>query len=157
MGPVLINHSTTNIHQDGGVGYDLLLQGLVRELNATCSQGVPITLQIEAMLVSGVIINGHEYHFQFAEHHIFSLGLVEAKSEEVRKYYVDMAQSLYPRADDRKGLEKQQIPAMIHLADVRLYTLQGVPITSGMRLWRGKIEAVSGFLLGRFEEPVPER
>ncbi|WP_308925238.1 hypothetical protein [Janthinobacterium sp. J1-1] len=157
MGPLQINQSTTNIHQDAGVGYDPLLQELVRELNATCSQGIPITLQIQAMLVSGVIINGREYYIQFAEHHISSLGLVDAKSEEVRKHYVDMAHSLYPRVDDRKGLETQQMPAMIHLADARLYTLQGLPITSGMRLWRGKIEAVSGFLLGRIEESVPVR
>ena len=121
--------------------HDWLLTSLVNIANRT-STTIGITLHVGGALISGTLIGGTEYFTKFAD--MFSGGFEDPElSSDVREEYRRFA-SAYQDADDNRQ------PSYIHLIDARFYDSSGNGIPTEGTLWRGRLEAVDGFSLGRF-------
>lgn len=119
----------TDIH---GVGTDVFLQTLVSMNNSKCTE-MPVTLIVGGSIVSGVLIDVKQY-FE-------SIGKQLSTDEETQK-----AVAKYSDLDT----EKNWPPQYIHLKNARFLSSTGmVPANEGV-LWRGKVNAVSGFTFGKF-------
>jgi len=125
-----------------GQSVDWYLQSLVSICNASDLE-IGITLTVGGSIVSGLLIGGRKYFERFAKQ--FSEAWPGEGKEAIRLALAKSA-SLYDKSADDK-----QEPAAgvqyIHLADARVFHGQQSVASTGV-LWRGKINAVSGFSLG---------
>jgi hypothetical protein len=122
---------------------DWLLQWLVKFINQTSTK-IGVTLTIGGSQIAGDLTSHDEY---------FAL-VADAFSEGFRKFDgVDVAQLkelMLSFNSPPKVAEDQDAPAFqyLHLSNVSVIS-GGNPLVFNNGLWRGKISAVEGFMLGR--------
>lgn len=130
-----------------GQSVDWYLQSLVTTVNSTDVQ-FGITLFVEGAIVSGLLVGGKRYFETFAEEFAAAFpGDAEGK-EEIRRSFASYAE-IYTSEEGKDPPP----PQFIHLIDSRCFSPGGQPLPGNRGvLWRGKINAVSGFSLGLLSE-----
>ena len=127
-----------------GQSVDWYLQTLV---SITNTQGMEfgITLLVEGIIVSGILIGGKKYFETFAEEFADAYP-GDAETKEMFRDAIASAAGIYERKENGEDVTP---PQFIHLANARCFSPDGklLPTNRGI-LWRGKINAVSGFILG---------
>lgn len=129
---------------------DGFLQSLVSIVNDE-SASIPITLSVGGLLVSGDLIGGKTYFNEFARQ--FKDGFRDISSEtaatieESFKRLGDVYDPIRKESQRNAPIPK---PHLVHLRDAQMYPSGGSPQASEKGvLWRGRLEAVDGFSLGR--------
>jgi len=129
---------------------DWFLQSLVSIVNNE-SANIPITLSVGGLLISGEMIGGKTYFNEFARQ--FKDGFREISSqtattiEESFKKLGDVYDLIPTEAQAQAAVPD---PRLIHLRNAQTYHSGGNPIPSEAgALWRGRLDAVDGFSLGR--------
>ncbi|CAB3666234.1 hypothetical protein LMG3458_00854 [Achromobacter deleyi] len=126
---------------------DVFLQFLVNLVNNGGQlKSIGVTLQMGGMLVSGSIVSGAEYFDRFAESFADSLTDMESAGRQtVRNSLAELGDVF------RLPQPAEPLPNYIHLADALFFTADGTPIAGQPTLWRGRSNAVDGFILGRLQ------
>ncbi|MEN5216836.1 gas vesicle accessory protein GvpU [Pseudomonas pudica] len=128
------------VHWEGR-GVDQILQWAVDTANAHKGNQFPITLTIGGNLVSGILISADAYLDEWAEQ--FSSNFSGDIQTRVRDEVLGWK-------DEGAPYEERYVPSQfIHLKQAETYTSSGRPIVAGGSLWRGKLNSVDGFSLGR--------
>jgi hypothetical protein len=119
---------------------DWWLQSLVSLANNSQIE-FGITLNVEGLVVSGLLVSGRKYFELFAQEFATSLPCDSEETEDyIREKFAGNADIYDTDAEDP--------PNFIHLTNCRFFGQGGlIPSNKGV-LWRGKIETVSGFNLG---------
>ncbi|MFC6841510.1 gas vesicle accessory protein GvpU [Xanthomonas theicola] len=127
-----------------GQSVDWYLQKLVTIVNTSAVQ-FGITLFVEGAIVSGLLVGGKKYFETFAQEFSAAYpGDAEGK-ESIRQAFASHA-TIYDAAEDQQATSP---PQFVHLIDSRCFSLAGQPVPNNRGvLWRGKINAISGFSLG---------
>lgn len=127
-----------------GQSVDWFLQNLVSIVN---NSGIEfgVTLSVEGMVLSGTLVSGKKYFEIFAEQFANAYPGKADTKEEIREALAKNAELYTEREED----ESRPPPQFIHLEDCRHFSTSGhvLPGNQGF-LWRGRINAVSGFSLG---------
>ncbi len=131
-----------------GRSTDWFLQKFVSLAN-TIGLSCGITLFVEGAMISGMLVSGKRYFEAFADEFSSNYPGDDEAKEEVR---AGIASHTAIYADDESDDESDNEPPppqYIHLVDARYFAPGGQPIpTNRGVLWRGRINAVSGFNLG---------
>ena len=100
-----------------------------------------ITLNVEGLVVSGLLVSGRKYFEAFAQEFATSLPCDSEETEEyIREKFAGNA--------DIYDTDDEDPPNFIHLTNCKFFGQGGlIPSNNGV-LWRGRIETVSGFNLG---------
>ena len=121
---------------------DWFLQSVVDLVNNT-GMGLPITLQVSGMLVSGQVVTGEEFFEQMA---IAVSSAVE--NEEIAsdlKTFLETFRDVYRQNNES---DKKSRPHFIHLKNARFFTSNSKPIPNNPTWWRGRLSEVAGFIFG---------
>jgi len=134
---------------DQPVATDWLLQSLVDIAN-TGGLSFPITLQVGGVLVSGILMSGKRYFEEFAQK--MGTTVVEDDQDEIVAFFQDLGKSFYAAPT---GETPRTPPHFLHLCNVKIFKPDGqpFPIQDG-EWWRGRLEAVDGFMLGSLTMPM---
>ena len=126
---------------------DVFLQSLVNLVNNGGQlKSIGVTLQMGGMLVSGSIVSGAEYFDRFAETFADSLSDMDSQARQsVRTSLAELGDVF------RLPQPAEPLPNYIHLADALFFTADGTPIAGQPTLWRGRSNAVDGFILGSMQ------
>ncbi|MCC4603233.1 gas vesicle protein [Xanthomonas campestris pv. badrii] len=128
-----------------GQSVDWYLQKLVGIANTSNTQ-FGITLFVEGVIVSGQLVSGKQYFEAFAQEFSAAFPGSDEEKEDVRLAFASHA-SIYDTEDDAQ--QGSTPPQFIHLIESRCFSPGGQPLPSNRGvLWRGKVNAVSGFTLG---------
>ena len=130
---------------------DWFLSELIRMANATQSE-FGITLSVSGLIVSGNVISGVKYFESFAENFQVFAGDDEEFQSQLKEYILDMGSVYKTSADEEKEYGPETLPQFIHLSSAKFYKNGVGPLPSNGMLWRGNLDEVSGFTLGRLEE-----
>ncbi|MCC8537358.1 gas vesicle accessory protein GvpU [Xanthomonas axonopodis pv. poinsettiicola] len=131
-----------------GQSVDWYLQKLVGIANASNTQ-FGITLFVEGVIVSGQLVSGKQYFEAFAQEFSAAFPGSDEEKEDIRLAFASHASIYDAAADDDDGQQSSAPPQFIHLIDARCFSPGGQPLPSNRGvLWRGKVNAVSGFTLG---------
>jgi hypothetical protein len=129
---------------------DCFLQSLVSIVNDE-SASIPITLSVGSILISGDMIGGKTYFDEFARQ--FKDGFKNINSEtastieEAFKRLGDVYDPIQKEFQEGAIISK---PRLIHIKDAQIYQSGASPLPSKKGvLWRGRLEAVDGFSLGK--------
>jgi hypothetical protein len=125
---------------------DWFLAELVRRANEG-GLSVGVTLCVGGTLVSGSLIGGRAYFESIAES---AAGAPRDSVEAARaRAFLRSPAALYAAASDEPPEPDDEPLAYIHLARARFLAANGRPIPgkTGL-LWRGRLGAVDGFVLG---------
>ena len=129
---------------------DCFLQSLVEIVNDE-SANIPITLSVGGLLISGDMIGGKTYFDEFARQ--FKDGFRDISSEtastieETFKRLGDVYDTIQKESQGGAAMPK---PYIIHLKDAQIYQSgASLPPPEKRVLWRGRLEAVDGFSLGK--------
>jgi hypothetical protein len=129
---------------------DCFLQSLVEIVNDE-SANIPITLSVCGLLISGDMIGGKTYFGEFARQ--FKDGFRDISSEtastieETFKRLGDVYDPIQKESQRSAAIPK---PYIIHLKDAQIYQSgASLPPSEKRVLWRGRLEAVDGFSLGK--------
>jgi hypothetical protein len=129
---------------------DCFLQSLVEIVNDE-SANIPITLSVGGLLISGDMIGGKTYFDEFARQ--FKDGFRDISSEtastieETFKRLGDVYDTIQKESQGSAAIPK---PYIIHLKDAQIYQSgASLPPSEKRVLWRGRLEAVDGFSLGK--------
>ena len=127
-----------------GLSADYFLQRLVSMVNGG-SISIPITLHVEGQIISGQLIGGRQYFNEWAEAFAAGSSTDENDRKELRTLVASFGDVYKPEEIEKAQTE----PQFIHIRNARVYHSAGkpVPANEGV-LWRGRINAVSGFNLG---------
>lgn len=113
------------------------------------SIGVPITIFLKGIIISGNIISMDRYMDQSASSFRTSINrpdvdpkIANAVTESIAKAFDKMRAIFVPSESPRE---------MIHLENVKLITSEGKLVPINKALWRGPIAAIDGFILGTWE------
>lgn len=124
-----------------GVNVDWFLQNLSCLTNSSELE-FGITLNVSGQTISGIMIGGKKYFEMFAE--LFSDEWPNNEKDEIREIFLKNTE-VYSLKDGEAKLPPAQY---IHLKDATVFHGDcKLPSEQGM-LWRGKINAISGFHLG---------
>lgn len=124
---------------------DWFLQSLVNMAN---NRGIEmaITLNIAGGLVSGQLIGGKKYFEEFAE--AFSQAWPGEGKELIRASFAKTGEQVY--GNDAQQVPTKNKPQFIHLKNAQVWNPGGGKSPSeGGVLWRGCINSISGFSLGK--------
>jgi hypothetical protein len=136
-----IDLSAVELEQEiHGQSIDWYLQKLVHLANVNGWE-FGLTLVLGGSVVSGIVISGKKYFDTFADE--ISQAWPGDDKEELRSAFASHGE-IY----DLPEGEEPRPPQYIHLKDARISYPNGNIPSSGTVLWRGKINAVSGFNLG---------
>ncbi len=130
---------------DEPVACDWLLQILISVTNST---GIPcpVTLNVGGLLVSGELVGGLQYFEEFAQK--IGSAVKESEREEIETMFREMGQSFYPK-EKAPDAQPPPNPHFVHLKNVKIFNPEGLPFPSNDgSFWRGRVEAVDGFMLG---------
>ncbi|WP_115515038.1 MULTISPECIES: gas vesicle accessory protein GvpU [Xanthomonas] len=128
-----------------GQSLDWYLQKLVATVNTSNVQ-FGITLFVEGIIVSGQLVSGKQYFEAFAQEFSAAYPGDAEEKEDIRHAFASHA-SIYDSEDDAQ--QSSRPPQFIHLIESRCFSPGGQPLPSNRGvLWRGKVNAVSGFTLG---------
>ncbi|ALC83622.1 MULTISPECIES: gas vesicle accessory protein GvpU [Bacillus] len=101
-----------------------------------------ITLNVNGSVVTGTIISAHEYFETVSE-------TFEDGNEIAQK----ISEGLVKASESAKNSSQESDIGFIHLKNTRIYNGDGKGTPSkGDILWRGKLDQVDGFFLGRISE-----
>lgn len=129
---------------------DCLLQSLVEIVNSE-SANIPITLSIGGLLISGDMIGGKIYFNEFARQ--FKDGFRDISSETastIEETFKRLGDVYDPIQKESQGSAAMPKPYMIHLKDAQIYQSgASLPPSEKRVLWRGRLESVDGFSLGK--------
>jgi hypothetical protein len=130
---------------------DSFLQSLVSIVNDE-SASIPITLSVGGLLISGAMIGGKTYFDEFARQ--FKDGFRNISSETastIEEAFKRLGDVYDPIQKESQGIAAISKPHLIHLRDAQIYQSGAGPALSKKKgvLWRGRLEAVDGFSLGR--------
>lgn len=131
----------TKLVQDG-VSVDWFLQNLS---NLTNSSGLEfgITLNVSGQTISGTMIGGKKYFEVFADS--FADAWPHDDKDEIRDAFAKNSQ-IY---SSKEGDEKLPPTQYVHLMDAKVFNGNSTTPSNEGVLWRGKINAISGFSLGK--------
>lgn len=132
--------------RNDGVGIDWFLQSLSNLTNSSASLEIGITLNVSGQTVSGQMIGGAKYFEMFAE--LFSDGWFDEDTKELMRESFAKNAEIYKQDKNQEKLPPTQY---IHLKNARFHEKNGaIPDPDGKGfLWRGKINSISGFSLGK--------
>jgi hypothetical protein len=118
---------------------DWFLKALVAVANKTNWEGLPITLNVNGLIISGYLVSGRE----------FFENLFEGQTEDSLPGIKEIIDDLYPDSAGKDEEEQDSLPAYIHLRDARIHHpgQPPIPIDKGV-YWRGCLEGVNGFCFG---------
>ena len=126
---------------------DWFLQQLVEFANSQMMT-FGITLNVGGILVSGTLVGGKRFFEGFAQDFADGFERTLGKTEgaaKIKEYLVQYGK-IYERPADDPNVSD---PTYIHLENAKFFSPAGQPIpTNRGMLWRGKIVAVDGFILG---------
>ncbi len=126
---------------EDGVCIDWFLQNLVDSVNKSPFE-FGITLNVNGQSISGTLISGKRYFDLFAT--AFSSAWPGDDKEKMREVFSSKG-DIYNNVESEDGPLLSQY---LHLNNAKVVTPGGsMPNAKGV-LWRGKINAVSGFSLG---------
>jgi hypothetical protein len=129
---------------------DGFLQSLVDLMNRTPLE-VGITLSVNGLTISGMMISGRRYFEMLGDSVASSLTDQPTIAESLRQY-CSMPASLYPAAGETADADRPP-PFFIHLRDARIFHNSGAPLPTNQGvLWRGKLTDVSGFFIGSMSQ-----
>lgn len=147
--------------QDAFEHVDWFLQMLVGLANSW-NLIIGITLNVGGTLISGDLVSGREYFEDFAKNFVdgFAAGVKGVDPETVSAMEVSLKKlaDMYPdrtvekkkEEEEEEALRTTDRPTYIHLRDARIYHPAGAPIPANQGVWwRGRLEAVDGFILSR--------
>lgn len=138
---------------------DWFLQSLVSIVNDESeSASIPITLSVGGLLISGEMIGGKTYFREFARQFkdgfkgisIDTAATIEVAFKRLGDVYdpiqkVSLGNTYIPK------------PHLVHLRNVQIYQAGGPALLSEKGvLWRGRLEAVNGFSLGKLSPDLAE-
>jgi hypothetical protein len=126
-----------------GRSVDWYLQSLVSLVNKSNIE-FGITLFVEGLTISGQVVSGRKYFETFAKEFSGAYPGNAESQENIRQALASRA-SIYDHKDS-DGTPPP--PQFIHLVNCRCFSSGGVLPNNRGVLWRGKINAVSGFSLG---------
>lgn len=123
---------------------DAFLQLLIGAVDQTNLE-FAITLHVDGFLVSGMLVGVQKYFDGFGAD--FASGISDEKeAAKVREKISRLG--MRGRAETEEHSDAA-VSACIHLKDARFFTTDGNPIPSNRGVWwRGRLSAVSGFILG---------
>jgi hypothetical protein len=134
---------------------DGFLQSLVSIVNDE-SASIPITLSVGGLLVSGDLIGGKAYFNEFARQ--FKDGFRDISSETaatIEESFKRLGDVYDPIRKESQRNAPMPKPHLVHLRDAQMYPSGGsLPPSEKGVLWRGRLEAVDGFSLGRLSLEV---
>ena len=135
---------------------DRFLEMLVRFAEDNVGVGVPLTLTVGGLLVSGTVISQKQYFDLFADG--FRQGLPAKFDTETRDQmtanFAAWGQLTDPDADQASRMgegQKRRAMDFIHLGNVQFFhPAARSPFLPGnvAACWRGRIDAIEGFFLG---------
>jgi hypothetical protein len=129
---------------------DSFLQSLVSIVNDELAS-IPITLSVGGLLISGAMIGGKTYFDEFARQ--FKDGFRNISSETsstIEEAFKGLGDVYDPIQKESQGSAAISKPHLIHLKDAQIYLSGAGPALSEKGvLWRGRLDAVDGFSLGR--------
>jgi hypothetical protein len=127
---------------------DWFLQALVDMANGSDTE-FPVTLNVGGMLVSGTLVGGHKYFEGFAKD--FFSGWSESTRESagtLEKWFAELGE-IYTADKKADGGNPLASIRFIHLKNARFFQPGVAPIPTNRGVWwRGRLEAVEGFVLG---------
>lgn len=124
-----------------GASVDWFLQQLVGFVNEDEGNSIGLTLNVEGATISGELIGGRRYFTELA-------GLLKkaGASKDFSDWIGEFKASYRdPEADP---VVAPPIIAYVHMREARIFSPSGAIPTGAGVLWRGKINAVSGFSFG---------
>lgn len=124
---------------------DWMLRYLVNLANQQGLQ-MGITLQVDGMLVSGILVGGQTYFEGITQNISEAMG-----ASEETKSIPELFQRINKAVQTEAGADKPMPPpAYIHLKNTYFFnTANDTPIPNGEGVWwRGKLAQVSGFFFG---------
>jgi len=129
---------------------DCFLRSLVEIVNDE-SANIPITLSVGGLLISGDMIGGKTYFDEFARQ--FKDGFRNISNETastIEETFKRLGDVYDPIQKESQGSAAIPKPYLIHLKDAQIYQSgAGRPPSEKKVLWRGRLEAVDGFSLGK--------
>jgi hypothetical protein len=130
---------------------DSFLQPLVSIVNDEAAS-IPVTLIVGGLLISGDMIGGKAYFDEFARQ--FKDGFRNISSETastIEEAFKRLGDVYDPILKEPQGSAVISKPHLIHLKGVQIYQSgASLPPVEKVVLWRGRLEAVDGFALGKF-------
>jgi hypothetical protein len=126
-----------------GPSVDWFLQSLVSIVNDNPLE-FGITLFVGGVTISGQLVSGKKYFETFAKEFSDAYPGKADTQEGIRQAFASHT-AIYDRREDE---EVAPPPQFIHLINCRCFSPGGVLPSNRGILWRGKINAVSGFSLG---------
>ena len=134
---------------------DPLLQTVVSLVNKT-GLGIPVTLSVKGMVISGDIIKRDEYYDRLiAVMGDSAAGMKTGTDKEISKmvaeYFLSML-NIFKDVGNKPDESGEKIPpSLIHLANVQIMDTTGRPVPLFGALWRGKMDSVDGYMFGKPE------
>ena len=126
---------------------DYFLQILVKACN-TSDLSLSITLNVRGLLVSGDLIGGEQYFDCFASD-MKDAGM-SAEDADLFKKLGGIYTKQKEQIKDKKYDETAPPPQYIHLKNAQICLPGGSPIPTNRGVWwRGRLEAIDGFHLGK--------
>ena len=129
---------------------DSFLQSLVSIVNDE-SASIPITLSVGGLLISGAMIGGKTYFDEIARQ--FKDGFKHINSETastIEEAFKRLGDVYDPIQKESEGGAIISKPRIVHLKGAQIYPSGARPAPSEQGvLWRGRLEAVDGFSLGK--------
>ncbi len=116
-----------------------------------------ITINVSGVLVSGLLVGGKEY-FEGASRTVSEAFPAEGELQELVRRLLAMPASLYgapheneiPQEGPAEENQERPLPGFIHLKNARFWTpARPVPFSQQRGIWwRGRLQAVDGFIFG---------
>ena len=141
--------NTTQVAPLGYTNSDWFLQILVNMINNSADAFLSITLNVGGTIVSGQLTSGDQYFSGFAAD-LKGAGFSAEAADEFNKLgqiYIQRREKPNEAADD--DFTKNP-PQYIHLKNARIFSPgspNAIPSNRGV-WWRGRLNAVDGFILG---------
>ena len=141
---------------------DWFLQELVRLANDhPGGVSLPVTLCVNGLLVSGVLISGQAYFEGFAD--TLATAVTNASDDarwKIREMFAHYG-SFYKKTRDgdapQVAPENRDAPEFIHLVNAQFFVGSSLIPTDQKIWWRGRIAEVDGFILGVLGPPRAQR
>jgi hypothetical protein len=136
---------------------DWFLQALVSIVNDE-SASIPITLSVGGLLISGEMVGGKTYFDEFARQFKEGFkGISRETSATIEEAFKRLGDVYDPTQQESRGNTYIPKPHLVHLRNVQIYHAGGPPLLSEKGvLWRGRLEAVDGFSLGKLSPDLAE-
>lgn len=125
---------------ESGTGKDSILEFFVQASNKH-DFSLDITLNVKGAVVTGTLVSAKEYFDSLSETFEDGSDIAQKLSEELAKAGESVQESQSPEAH------------FIHLKNAKVYCGDSKPTPSkGKIMWRGKLNEIDGFFLGKISE-----